>query len=91
MPTKDINKRRKATRERVRRHRERKKAEEERRETVTPLVTIRNTPVTPAEIENLPLSLKAQLNAETRRRQVLKIPDNLKERQEAMVRRFRGF
>lgn len=91
MPTKDTNKRRKATRERVRRYRERQKVEAEKREAVTPFVTIGNSPVTPVEIESLPLSLKMQIRNITNARKVLHLPDNLEERQEAMVRRFRGF
>ncbi len=75
-----------AIRERVRRYRERQKQK------VTPeLVTHRVTEVTDDEIGNLPMSLKAQIIAETNTRRVLKLPDNLRGRQEAMVRRFRGF
>jgi hypothetical protein len=39
----------------------------------------------------LPLSLRVRFEAETRARKVLKMPDNLKERQERMVRYFRGW
>ncbi len=88
------NKERKATRERVARWRAKQKAGSNGvvssgdAERVTPYVT---NVVTDAEIENLPMSLKAQIIAETNTRRVLKLPDNLRGRQEAMVRRFRGF
>ena len=47
--------------------------------------------VTPEGIDALPLSLKAQIEVETRAPKILHMPDNLRERQEAMVRRFRGW
>lgn len=48
-------------------------------------------PVTQEEINGLPPSLKAQLAAVTRMRKVFKLADNLKEREEQMVRYFRGY
>ena len=53
--------------------------------------------VTEADIAMLPPSLKLQLEGETKRRAFANrfrkglFPDNLKERTEAMVRRFRGW
>lgn len=47
--------------------------------------------VTQQEIDNLPLSLRFQLDMETRRRKILKMPLELRERQEYQVRRFRGY
>ena len=70
----------KAVRERMRKWRASKKP-------VTQTVT---HSVTQEDIDNLPLSLKMGLDAVTRARKVLKMPDNLKDRQEAAVRGFRG-
>lgn len=47
--------------------------------------------ITTADISLLPPSLKYQLDAETRSRKIFGLPDNLKERTENMVRRFRGY
>ena len=43
-----------------------------------------------SDIDILPPSLKYQLEAMTRTRKMFNLPDNLKERAEAMVRNFRG-
>ena len=51
-------------------------------------VTARVSVVTEADIAMLPPSLKHMLQAETRRRKILRLPDNLKERTEQMVKRF---
>jgi len=106
MPTKDVNKRRKATRERVARFRDRQKKGLAQPDTgvtgvgvtekltdapikrVTQNVT---SVVTQADIDNLPQSLKFQINSTTRSRQIFRMPDNLRERQEVAVRRFRGY
>ena len=45
-------------------------------------------PIEQADI--LPLSLRMQLEAGTRARVRAHLPDNLKERTEAMIRRFKG-
>ncbi len=74
----------KTAKERMRRYRERLSG----KEVVTHIVT---RVVTDEDIKNLPLSLRFQLDRETLRRKVLKQPDNLRERQENMVKRFRGF
>lgn len=47
--------------------------------------------VTEADVALLPPSLRMQLEAVTRLRERHQIPDNLKERIEQMVRRFRGY
>ena len=48
------------------------------------------TEVMQTDIDMLPASLKAVLDAGTRARARVHLPDNLKERTEAMVRRFKG-
>ncbi len=87
-----INKKEKrlANRERQRRYRERHKG------VTAEAVTHRVTPgklsvVTDKDIDNLPLSIKSFIMAVTRSRHTMKLPDNLRERQEAAVRNFRGF
>lgn len=47
--------------------------------------------ITQADIELLPPSMKYRLEMETRNRKIFGLPDNLKERTESMVRRFRGY
>jgi hypothetical protein len=47
--------------------------------------------ITAADIALLPPSLKYQLEAVTRSRKILHLPDNLKERTENAVRGFRGY
>jgi len=54
-------------------------------------VTARASVVTDADIALLPPSLRLQLEGLTRLRRIYGMPDNLKERTEAMVRRFRGY
>jgi hypothetical protein len=93
MPTKDPIKKAEANRERQRRFRAKKVAEESKAESkpVTPHVTQGVTSVSQAEIDQLPLSLKYMVDNETRRRAILKMPSELKERLEMAVRRFRGY
>ena len=94
MPTKDPIKKAEANRERQRRFRAKKVAEESKAESkpVTPHVTQGAvTPVSQAEIDQLPMSLKYMVDNETRRRTILKMPLELKARQNMAVRRFRGY
>jgi len=94
MPTKDPIKKAEANRERQRRFRAKKVAEESKAESkpVTPHVTQGAvTPVSQAEIDQLPMSLKYMVDNETRRRAILKMPLEIKERLEMAVRRFRGY
>lgn len=96
-------KQRKATREKVAAWRAKKKAEAEavtqgvtntkvtNDVMVTKPVKVMSNKITQADIELLPLSLKYQLEAETRSRKIFGLPDNLKERTEMAVRRFRGY
>ena len=65
------------TRERVRRYRARQK--------------VKSVDVTDADIARLPLSIQFRLRGETRARQILRLPDNLRDRQELAVRAFRGY
>jgi hypothetical protein len=90
MPTKDPIKKAEANRERQRRFRAKKVAEESKADSkpVTPHVT---QGVTQAEIDQLPMSLKYMVDNETRRRTILKMPLELKERLDMAVRRFRGY
>ncbi len=46
--------------------------------------------ITASDIELLPPSLRYQIEAVSRARRALRMPDNLRERQEAAVRRFKG-
>lgn len=91
---KDPEKKAEANRERQRRYRERHKKgvipSQNNGVTATKAQKITQG-VTQAEIDNLPPSLKFQIDMETRRRQILKMPLELKERQEYQVRRFRGY
>ncbi len=91
--TKDIERQREMTRKRVQRYRERHRKQSiapgSDTSKVIPQKGLR--PVTDADIEALPMSLKAQLQAETNARRVFKMHDNLREREENMVRRFRGW
>jgi hypothetical protein len=87
MPTKDPEK--KAAANRARQARFRAKQGVKQTQTVTPQPPTQG--VTQAEIDQLPPSLKYAVDAETRRRQVLKMPLEIKERQEMAVRRFRGY
>ena len=54
-------------------------------------INSRPSGVTQADIDMLPPSLVYQLQAMTLSRKMFNLPDNLKERTEAMVRRFRGY
>ena len=93
MPTKDPIKKAEANRERQRRFRAKVAAESKAdSKPVTPPVTQGVvTPVSQAEIDQLPLSLKYIIDNESRRRAIFKMPAELKERQEMAVRRFRGY
>ncbi len=94
MPTKDPIKKAEANRERQRRYRERHQEgviQSENQGKVTPKTPKITQGVTQAEIDQLPQSLKFQVDSETRRRQILKMPLEIKERQEMAVRRFRGY
>jgi hypothetical protein len=90
MPTKDPIKKAAANRARQARFRAKKVAEGSKAEP-KPSNTQVTQGVTQAEIDQLPPSLKYAVDAETRRRQVLKMPLEIKERQEMAVRRFRGY
>jgi hypothetical protein len=83
MKYKTDEKTRKATRERVKKHRE--------KQTVTEPVTHSNVTITQADFDNLPPSLKFQVEAGTRTRKILKQPLELEERKAQAVRRFRGY
>ena len=82
-----------AINERGRRFRERKRLgitfEEER--AITERKQKAKQPITQKDVDRLPLSLRGALVRETAARRVLKLPDNLRERQEIAVRRFRGY
>ena len=94
MPTKDPIKKAEANRARQARFRAKKVAEVPKADPkpVTPHVTQGVvTPVSQAEIDQLPPSLKYMVDNESRRRAILKMPSELKERQEYAVRRFRGY
>lgn len=94
MPTKDPIKKAEANRERQRRYRERHNQDADQSQNnaqVTPQPQKITQGVTQAEIDQLPHSLKFQVDSETRRRQILKMPLEIKERQEMAVRRFRGY
>jgi hypothetical protein len=94
MPTKDPIKKAAANRERQRRYRERHQEGVIQSQNVTPEAQKAKKitqGVTQAEIDQLPQSLKFQVDSETRRRQILKMPLEIKERQEMAVRRFRGY
>ena len=94
MPTKDPVKKAEANRERQRRFRAKKVAEEPKAEPKPSNTHVTRgvvTPVSQAEIDQLPLSLKYMVDNETRRRTILKMPLELKERLEMAVRRFRGY
>ena len=93
MPTKDPIKKAEANRARQARFRAKVAAESKAdSKPVTPHVTRGAvTPVSQAEIDQLPMSLKYMVDNETRRRAILKMPLELKERQEMAVRRFRGY
>jgi len=56
-----------------------------------PIKAISSGKIPVTEVDMLPPSLKMQLDAMTKLRARHHIPDNLKERTEAMVRRFRGY
>lgn len=93
MPFKDKKKARAASRDAMRRKRA-GLTPKGINETVKPALNHRSEPVkliTDADIAMLPPSLKFQLEAVTRSRKVLKMPDNLRERTENAVRRFRGY
>jgi hypothetical protein len=89
MPTKDPIK--KAAANRARQARFRAKQGVKQTQIVTPQPLKVTQGVTQAEIGQLPPSLKYAVDAETQRRQVLKMPLEIKERQEMAVRRFRGY
>jgi len=93
MPTKDPIKKAEANRERQRRFRAKVAAESkaDSKPCNTPVTQGAVTPVSQAEIDQLPLSLKYMVDNETRRRTILKMPLELKERLEMAVRRFRGY
>ena len=82
-----------AATERSRRFRERQRLgisiEEEMARTER--ATKAKQPITQVEVDRLPLSLSGALLRETVARKTLKLPDNLKERQERAVRQFRGY
>ena len=93
MPFKDKKKARAASRDAMRRKRAGLKTKEVV-ETVKPVLSPRNEavkPVTDEDIAMLPPSLKFQLDRETQTRRIFKMPDNLRERSEVAVRRFRGY
>lgn len=94
MPTKDPIRKAEANRERQRRYRERHKEGVIQSQNITPnpskqIPVTQN--VTQADYDNLPPSLKYQVDIGTRQRQILKMPLEIKERQEMAVRRFRGY
>lgn len=94
MPTKDPIKKAEANRERQRRYRERHQqgvTGTQNNGVTATKAPVKQQGVTQAEIDQLPPSLKYSVDAETRRRQVLKMPLEIKERQEMAVRRFRGY
>lgn len=90
MPTKDPDKKAAANRERQRRYRERQKGVTQT-QTVTPQPQGVTSPVNQSDYDAIPPSLKYMVDNETRRRQILKMPLQIKERQEMAVRRFRGY
>jgi hypothetical protein len=93
MPFKDKKKARAASREAMRRKRA-GLTTKSAIETVKPELSLKSEavkPITDKDIAMLPPSLKFQLEAQTRARKMLKLPDNLRERTEAMVRMFRGY
>lgn len=90
MAKKTTKAQREANRKRVAAWRERHK-NNNITETVTNTDIHRDTAITDADIELLPPSLKFQLEAQTRVRKILKLPDNLRERTEMMVQMFRGY
>jgi hypothetical protein len=89
MPTKDPIKKAAANRERQARFRAKQGVKQT--QTVTPQPLKVTQGVTQAEIDQLPPSLKYGIDMETRRRQILKMPLEIKERQIMAVRRFRGY
>ncbi|MDD5510895.1 MAG: hypothetical protein PHI12_08795 [Dehalococcoidales bacterium] len=97
MPTKDPIKKAKANRERQARFRAKKKGVTvaDTKADVTPSAPPKpqgvTSPVTQADYDALPPSLKFQVEAGTRLRQTLHAPLEIKERQEMAVRRFRGY
>ena len=58
--------------------------------TTEPIKEIGGSEITQAALDILPLSLRVQLEAVTKARARAHLLDNLKERTEAMVRRFKG-
>jgi len=94
MPTKDPIKKAEANRERQKRYRERHQTgviQSEVKADVTPKVTPKSTGVTQADYDNLPPSLKFQVEQGTKLRQTLKMPLEIEERKAQAVRRFRGY
>lgn len=94
MPTKDPLKKAEANRERQKRYRERHKMGVIPSQNITPTAQKAEKitqGVTQADYDALPPSLKFQVEQGTRARQILKIPLEIKERQELAVRRFRGY
>jgi len=94
MPTKDPLKKAEANRERQKRYRERHKTgvtPSQNNAITAPKVEKITQGVTQAEIDNLPPSLKFQIEQGTKVRQTLHIPLEIKERTEMAVRRFRGY
>ncbi len=79
---KDKAKERETTRKRVAKWREKQKTLQN---------TIKVTPVTDSDIENLPEEAKAELKRITEIRKSFGLVDNLRERQEMAVRRIRGY
>jgi hypothetical protein len=98
MPTKDPIKKAEANRERQKRYRERHQTgviQSQNNENITPkaekITQGVTSPVIQSDYDKLPPSLKYGVANETRRRQILKMPLELEERQEMAVRRFRGY
>jgi len=80
-----------AVRERVRRFRAKKKGVKPVTKVTPSVKTKEAKPVTQADIDLLPPSFKYNIDYVTHQRKVLKLPDNIKERTEQAVRRFRGY
>ena len=92
MPTKDPIKKAEANRARQARFRANKGVtQSEVKADVTPAAPVKPTGVTQADYDNLPPSLKFQVEAGTRTRQILKMPLQIEERKTQAVRRFRGY
>ena len=82
-----------SNRETMRRFRERKRLGISVEEQWAEIERVRKAKleITQTDVDKLPLSLRGALVRETVARKVLKLPDNLKERQEKAVRQFRGY